>query len=319
MASTSALFMAAGSIRCWSETIQAFSLAALGGEAATRRDPHEAHLHNCDGTPCHTMDNSKHKQMRLPTIVGIGCAALALSWGASEGQNLSKTQKPLSSITFSTSWTAADGPYKEVAKKIKRDHDNGQSPAAIVQEWQAQVARRPGDSVAQFALVVALRGQFLTLHREETLPYRLVQQLKAHDPGNSYSYTRYLFCMSQEARRTIPADVAQLVGNKLLEADPQDNWVRQSLIDELCDSVGGAKQALSYAYEWTKIQPTNNKAHWALGLVFFDLWEESGEKSREYATKGTTAFQKSLTLMPPGDPARFWTNQYIAGMKHSLI
>ncbi len=198
-------------------------------------------------------------------------------------------------------WTADDRPYKEVEARMAKDFATGRSPQAILDEYRILATAQPRNPVSQFAYVCAARGAALTAHPEESLPYELVETLAKHDPNNVHEYTRYRFCLAQEADRILPYQNAKAVGAKLLQYNASDHFVRTSLIYMLCDS-DHPREAMPYALKWVKAEPKNEKAHSSLALVYQDMWFAT--KNKVYAVQAVQEYQQFLRFAPPNDGFR---------------
>ena len=221
------------------------------------------------------------------------------------GQNLTSAPP----IVLSA-WTASDQPYKTVEGLIKKEYAQGKSLGAIAQEYKATAQQRPSDPVAQLAWIYAARGAAVASSLDGSVPYALVEALAKSDPGNVHEYTRYRFCMTEEANKVLPAAQAKRIGDKLLAYDPHDDWVRLHLINMLCDG-NQPDMAQPYALAWTKQEPNNPKAHSALGLAYFDLWEVSHRKNKTYGNESIAEYQQYLRLAPPNDHFRPFAEKYI--------
>ena len=228
----------------------------------------------------------------LPAVVAVGTYGKVLPTIRGLGSEPSMTI---------SEWTASDTPYKDVESKMAKDFASGKTPRQISQEYRALAAKQPKDPVAQFAAVVAARGEFREANPEGSLPYSLVEMLVMHDPGNVHEYARMRFCMLQEADRRLPPANAKMIGDKLLQYNPKDALVRINLIYMLCD-LDHAQAAMPYALKWVKSEPKNEKAHSSLALVYQDLWFAT--KNKLYGQLAVQEYQQFLRLAPPNDGFR---------------
>lgn len=193
-------------------------------------------------------------------------------------------------------WSASNKPYKEIEDQIANEFNSGKKPEEIAQKYKALALSHPKDPLAQFAWVFAERGAVIITQPGGLVPYTLVEALAKSDPGNVFEYTRYRFCMTEEAGKTLPVQNIKAIGDKLLRHDPSDNSVRLNLIYALCDA-GEPNMALPYALQWTKQEPSDAKAHSSLALVYEDIWFKT--KKRSDADKAVAEYQQYLRFAPP--------------------
>lgn len=221
-----------------------------------------------------------------------------------------------SGSSMTRNWTADVGPYKEVLKRMKAEFQQGKSPQEITQEYKALAQSRPADPVAQLAYIAAQRGQIIAAGK--SIQPSLVDALTKADPGNAYEYARYQFCMSDEANIQLPQQEVKTVGDRLLRYDSQDNWSRLSLINLLTNYKTGDVEALPYGLKWIKREPKNEKAHSALGLIYFDMWASGNRKNQALARKSLAEYQAYMRLAPPNDGFRRLAAIYIKHLQQAL-
>ncbi len=201
-------------------------------------------------------------------------------------------------------WTGDQRPYKAVEVHILQEYKSGESPTSILEVYRTLSDSHPTDPVAKFAYVYAARGVAVLNGTLDSKAFDLLNILEKADPGNIREYTRYRFCMGDEANNSLIYPDAKIVGDRLLRYNPKDNWVRLSLIDMLCITPEGVKYALPYALQWVKEEPNNNKAHSSLGQVYFDLWMSGKRTDQALAAKAVAEYQTYLRLAPSNDGFR---------------
>lgn len=249
----------------------------------------------------------------LPLVL-VSVAAIGVAIG--QAKVLPKHNPP---ALATENWTGSDLPYKDVEQKIKREYSGGESLDAIALKYKAKALLRPSDPVAQFAWIYAARGADVvngSLPRQAPI---LLQDLEQADPGNIYEYTKYRFCMSEEANVQLPRQEVKTIGDRLLNYDSKDNWSRLSLIYLLTNNYKtGAVEALPYALAWINREPKNEKAHSALGLIYFNMWEGSNRKNQALARKALTEYQAYMRLAPPNDGFRKLAAVYIKHLQQAV-
>lgn len=253
------------------------------------------------------------------TILYFAAAAMSLGMGATYGQVHSPAARQAEKSAGSSmeqNWTADVAPYKEVLKRMKAEFQQGKSPQEITQEYKTLAQSHPDDPVAKLAYIAAQRGQIIAAGKD--VPTSLVGALKKADPGNAYEYARYEFCMSEEAKIQMPHQEVKAVGGRLLKYDPTDNWARLSLINLLTNYKTGDVESLPYALEWVKREPKNEKAHSALGLVYFNMWAGGKRKDQSLARKSLAGYQAYVRLAPPKDGFRKFAAIYIENLQKAL-
>ena len=214
-------------------------------------------------------------------------------------------------------WTGSDKPYQDIVAQIKKEYSQGRDPDAIAQEYRLAAKLNPTNPVAQFARVCSARGTAVISNSEDREALSLLQILENADPGNIHEYTRYRFCLSDEANTPLPIDDIKTVGEKLLLYDPKDNWARLSLINMLSNYKQGGKEALPYALDWVKQEPENAKAHSSLAQAYFNQWEESTRKNNTLGNQAIQEYQAYLRLAPSNDGFRSHAKRYISHIEEA--
>ncbi len=246
-------------------------------------------------------------------IARAGFAISFLLFFTSQGTSCLSQGLTSATVIPSLKWQASDKPYKDVEDRIKQEYAEGKglSLQEIASEYHAKAKDNSKDPVAQFAWVYAERGAVWVSNSGGPIPRNLLDTLTKADPGNVREYTRYRFCLTDEANLVLPLKNAELIGGRLLASNPKDNWVRSSLINMLCGSTGGTKKALPHALNWVQQDPNNAKAHSSLAQVYFDQWEESGRKSKTLGDQATAQYKAYLKLAPANDGFRHHAESFI--------
>ena len=251
--------------------------------------------------------------MRNWSLLALLLFATALpNWAYSQVNSLAVPAIP------NRAWTASDKPYDDAVQQIRDEYAHGQKMEAIAQKRRSIALANPKDPVAQFAWVCAARGVSRLNNPKSLLPLEILDTLTKADPGNVREYTRYRFCLTEEADRMLPIGNAELIGNRLLASEPKDDWVRTSLVNMLCDIPGGSQPALHYALDGVKKEPKSFKAHVSLGEAYFSRWEASGRKNKAVGNKAISEYQAYLKLAPASDSFHDYALNYIKYIQREM-
>ena len=250
-------------------------------------------------------------------LLMLATATVALCQSAYVLQQIHDQHRPLSLLN--EKWTGDQQPYKAVEAQVIQEYKSGKSLESIMEEYHALAESRPKDPVAQFAYVYAARGIAVVEGALDSKAFDLLKVLEQADPGNIREYTRYRFCMGDEANDGLTYPEAKIVGDKLLRYNPKDNWVRLSLINMLCATTEGAKYALPYASQWVKEEPDNNKAHSSLGQVYFDQWVNGHKADPALANKAAAEYHIYLRFAPSNDGFRGAAEAFIRNIQQHEV
>ena len=245
------------------------------------------------------------------TVVNMACGEPSLPQGRGN-----MTSAP---FIAAREWTASDNPYKDVESQMAKDFAEGKSSQAILEQYKKLAEAKPKDPVAQFAYVCAGRGAAWVISPKSAMPRYLLDTLTKADPGNVREYTRYRFCLTDETNLVLSVQNAELIGGRLLAANPKDNWVRLSLINILCATPGGTNKALFHALNWAKMDPNNPKAHSCLAQVYFNQWEEGKQKNMVVGSKAILEYQLYLKLAPANDSFRQHAQSFIRHIQQAEV
>ena len=194
-------------------------------------------------------------------------------------------------------WTGDNSAYSKVRGIIDKRIAAGQNPNVLVAEYQTGLAIKPNDKVAAFRWAYAVRKAALTVDPFPTYTaLSALDVLNKHGGPYPYDYVRLQFVLASDGWTSISL---KPLGLRLLNYRPDDRVVKLLLVDDLTvsRSLSDAKQAVSFAEQLMKQDPSNPTCHELLADACFWLWYKT--KQQADADESLDEYRKYLQFAPP--------------------
>lgn len=211
-------------------------------------------------------------------------------------------------------WTASDAPFLQIEENVRKQIRAGSSPQAILVAERKNAQEHPLDFAAQF------RWLFATTQASggsDNIEYRAVEAVARQDPGNIRAVARIRFAAGVLLDQNRSHPDLDRVGERLLQTDPRDRWVRGHLIYDLSNSPASLPKAEVMAQAFIVQEPNDAEAHSVLASVYQNLWAVSRHR-RIYAEKTIAEYKEFLRLAPPDDPFRHDAEYLVKGFTKRL-
>lgn len=214
-------------------------------------------------------------------------------------------------------WTEDDQPYQRIHDSVDRALADGQKPPDLLKQYQAALAKAPGDYRAQF-------GYYYAAYKDATAPgtndpnigLQILGQLSTvliRSPHpRTYNYARLAFLCDQY--NWINPKL-KAIGLRLVRYDPGDYDVKFYTVSTLEGSSVPADRALAvtYAQDLTRRYPKKPSAYSLLASVHYQAWLRT--KDPKEAAQAITGYQQYLQLAPPDSKFREHIKGYIAQLQ----
>lgn len=211
-------------------------------------------------------------------------------------------------------WTAHDAPFLHMEDDIRKQIQSDSSSNAVLAAERSNAREHPLDFASQFRWLFATTQ---AAGESDNLDYRAIEAVARQDPGNIRAVARIRFAAGVLLDQNRSHPDLDRVGERLLQTDPHDHWVRGHLIYDLANSPTSLPKAEVMAQAFVAQEPNNCEAHSALASVYQNLWAVSRHR-RVYAEKAITEYEAFLRLAPPNDPFRHDAAYLIKGFTKRL-
>jgi len=211
-------------------------------------------------------------------------------------------------------WTGNDVPYVQMEEDVYGKIRAGQPAQTVLAQARADAIKHPLDFAPQ---VRWLYASTQAAGDTDDVDWRAIAAVAREDPGNIRAVARIRFAAGVMIDRNEGHPDLDSIGERLLQTDPNDRWVRLRLIYDLASSRSSLPQARAMAQAFVAKEPENCQAHSALALVYQTLWVVSNHR-RVYAEGAIREYRAFLRLAPPNDPFRHDAQYLVKGFTKRL-
>ena len=212
-------------------------------------------------------------------------------------------------------WDGNDKPYTEIRKSIDAIYDHGQFRRSVIDSYQRESRKHPGDPVAQYRWSYAFyqaksAGFSLGSPLQDSDAYLEIAWAMVQPPSpHSYEYTRLLFI--NYAQRSLYK--LGPLGYRLLQHTPEDYDIEFYFYKGLASAHTPAEraEALANAQKLIREYPNRGGPYAVLAEVYSSRWE-NGEA--EAGPPAIANYQKYLSLQTKGltpevrEGLEYWMN-----------
>ena len=207
---------------------------------------------------------------------------------------------PFSDQWVNWPWNASDKRYLDAEARVQNDLKH-RDPGQVAASYQRNAQAHPSEPLAQFQWAFAAQSDSQLVPKDRFTFGPALQALQGINPGNVRAYSRlqYLMTLMLEPNKTHPE--IERVGDRVLEINPADWYVRRQMVFDLCNGKN-IQKAVRVASAWAANDPNNPMVHSTLAFVYQNLWFR--DKSAATKTKAIGEYQRFIALAPPTDPFR---------------
>ncbi len=207
---------------------------------------------------------------RLITTIAFLTVMAAVAAGCGTAGQANTTYPGVAKIDYSWTslpWTRDGGLFRGVRSQIADEMENGKAPKAIVERWREAAKSHPKNAVALFGWGYSyFYAHLIKGDRHRDLEFydgckEALRAMCAIDSPRCYEYDRVRFILAFSCCGGTGEDLRKLValGDRLLQKEPRDYYIRSYLMDCLVGSFHadlirrGLGMAQELAGEYPKI------------------------------------------------------------------
>lgn len=236
------------------------------------------------------------------------CGFAQSSINSQPSQKSSATQQALSKqhleklyASLNAPWADDDRPYQNIRSSIEKALAQGQSTAALLQQYETPARRQPHDAKALF-------GWGYAAYWAATAPSTISESQAHQELGDVYlaigriqvphtfNYARLRFL---NIACIVPDQELTPIGKRMLQHDPNDYDVKYYLASVLSVSrvPTDRQQSVAYAQDLIRQHPSMPSVYSLLGSIYYEAWHR--DKRKEDAEQSVAAYRHYLQLAPP--------------------